>query len=155
MIDANEGITEQDTKVAGYAHEQGKACIFAVNKWDIVSKDTKTMKNFTMRVREEFAFMSYAEIIFISAKTGQRVDKLLELIKKVNEQHKRRITTGMLNDVLNEAMAMQQPPSDKGQTFKGLLRYTGCNSTADIYFIRKFKGFVPLFIFEIYRKSSA
>ncbi len=76
MIDANEGITEQDTKVAGYAHEQGKACIFAVNKWDIVSKDTKTMKNFTMRVREEFAFMSYAEIIFISAKTGQRVDKL-------------------------------------------------------------------------------
>ena len=99
MIDANEGITEQDTKVAGYAHEQGKACIFAVNKWDIVSKDTKTMKNFTMRVREEFAFMSYAEIIFISAKTGQRVDKLLELIKKVNEQHKRRITTGMLNEL--------------------------------------------------------
>ena len=118
MIDANEGITEQDTKVAGYAHEQGKACIFAVNKWDIVSKDTKTMKNFTMRVREEFAFMSYAEIIFISAKTGQRVDKLLELIKKVNEQHKRRITTGMLNDVLNEAMAKQQPPSDKGKRLK-------------------------------------
>ena len=118
MIDATEGITEQDTKVAGYAHEQGKACIFAVNKWDIVSKDTKTMKNFTMRVREEFAFMSYAEIIFISAKTGQRVDKLLELIKKVNEQHKRRITTGMLNDVLNEAMAKQQPPSDKGRRLK-------------------------------------
>ena len=118
MIDANEGITEQDTKVAGYAHEQGNACIFAVNKWDIVSKDTKTMKNFTMRVREEFAFMSYAEIIFISAKTGQRVDKLLELIKKVNEQHKRRITTGMLNDVLNEAMAKQQPPSDKGRRLK-------------------------------------
>ena len=118
MIDANEGITEQDTKVAGYAHEQGKACIFAVNKWDIVSKDTKTMKNFTMRVREEFAFMSYAEIIFISAKTGQRVDKLLELIKKVNEQHKRRITTGMLNDVLNEAMAKQQPPSDKGRRLR-------------------------------------
>ncbi len=85
---------------------------------DIVSKDTKTMKNFTMRVREEFAFMSYAEIIFISAKTGQRVDKLLELIKKVNEQHKRRITTGMLNDVLNEAMAKQQPPSDKGRRLK-------------------------------------
>ncbi len=91
---------------------------FAVNKWDIVSKDTKTMKNFTMRVREEFAFMSYAEIIFISAKTGQRVDKLLELIKKVNEQHKRRITTGMLNDALNEAMAKQQPPSDKGRRLK-------------------------------------
>ncbi len=79
----------------------------------------------------------------------------LELIKKVNEQHKRRITTGMLNDVLNEAMAKATAAVRQGQTFKGLLRYTGCNSTADIYFIRKFKGFVPLFVFEIYRKSSA
>lgn len=118
MIDASEGITEQDTKVAGYAHEQGKACIFAVNKWDIVEKNDKTMKQFRDRVREEFAFMSYASIVFISAKTGQRVDKLLEEIKKVNEQHKRRITTGMLNDVLNEATAKQQPPSDKGRRLK-------------------------------------
>ena len=118
MIDASEGITEQDTKVAGYAHEQGKACIFAVNKWDIIEKNDKTMKQFRDRVREEFAFMSYASIMFISAKTGQRVDKLLEEIKKVNEQHKRRITTGMLNDVLNEATAKQQPPTDKGRRLK-------------------------------------
>ena len=118
MIDASEGVTEQDTKVAGYAHEQGKACIFAVNKWDIVNKDDKTMKQFTDRVREAFAFMSYAKIVFISAKTGQRVNKLLEEIKLVNEQHKRRITTGMLNDVINEATHKQQPPSDKGRRLK-------------------------------------
>lgn len=118
MIDAAEGITEQDTKIAGYAHEQGKACIFAVNKWDIVDKDNNTVKNFTIRIREEFAFMSYAKIVFISAKTGQRVDKLFEEIKLVNEQHKRRITTGMLNDVLNEAIHKQQPPSDKGRRLK-------------------------------------
>lgn len=118
MIDASEGVTEQDTKVAGYAHEQGKACIFAVNKWDLIEKDNKTVKQFTDRVREMFAFMSYAKIIFISAKTGQRVNKLLEEIKLVNEQHKRRITTGMLNDVINEATHKQQPPSDKGRRLK-------------------------------------
>lgn len=118
MIDASEGISEQDTKIAGYAHEQGKACIFAVNKWDIIEKDTNTMKNFTIKVREEFAFMSYAKIVYISAKTGQRVDKLFEEIKLVNEQHKRRITTGMLNDVINEAIHKQQPPSDKGRRLK-------------------------------------
>ena len=118
MIDANEGITEQDTKIAGYAHEQGRACIFAVNKWDLVQKDDKTLRNFELRVREEFAFMSYAEIVFISAKTGQRVSKLLELIKAVNEQHKRRVKTGVLNDVINEAVAKQQPPSDKGRRLK-------------------------------------
>ena len=118
MIDGTEGITEQDTKIAGYAHEQGRACILVVNKWDIVEKDDKTMNNFKLRLREEFAYMSYAAIMFISAKTGQRVDKLLEEIKKVHEQHNRRITTGMLNDVLNEAMAKQQPPSDKGKRLK-------------------------------------
>ena len=93
MIDAYEGITEQDTKIAGYAHEQGKACIFAVNKWDIIVKNDKTMNLFRDRVRETFAFMSYAEIVFISAKTGLRINKLLEMIKEVNEQHKRIITT--------------------------------------------------------------
>lgn len=118
MIDATEGITEQDTKIAGYAHEQGKACIIAVNKWDIAEKDSKTMKEFQNRIREEFAFMSYAVIVFISAKTGKRVDKLFEEIKKVKEQFNRRITTGMLNDVLNEATAKQQPPSDKGRRLK-------------------------------------
>lgn len=118
MIDATEGITEQDTKIAGYAHEQGKACIIAVNKWDIADKDSKTMKEFQNRVREEFAFMSYAVVLFISAKTGKRVDKLFEEIKNVREQYMRRITTGMLNDVLNEATAKQQPPSDKGRRLK-------------------------------------
>ena len=118
MIDGTEGICEQDTKIAGYAHEQGKACIIAVNKWDAVEKNDKTMKEFTDRLKEEFAYMSYASLMFISAKTGQRIDKLLEEIKKVNEQHKRRITTGMLNDMLNEAMAKQQPPSDKGKRLK-------------------------------------
>lgn len=118
MIDANEGITEQDTKIAGYAHEQGKGAIFAVNKWDIISKDNSTVKNFTNRIREEFAFMPYAKIVFISAKTGQRVSKLFDEINSVNEQHKRRITTGMLNDVINEATHKQQPPSDKGRRLK-------------------------------------
>ncbi len=118
MIDAEAGVTEQDTKIAGYAHEQGRACIFAVNKWDLIEKDSKTMNNFKKRVEEEFAFMSYAPAVFISALTGQRINKLFEEIKEVNTQHKRRISTGMLNDVLNEAMLKQQPPSDKGKRLK-------------------------------------
>lgn len=118
MIDANEGITEQDTKIAGYAHEQGRACILAVNKWDMIEKETNTMNEFKHRMREEFAFMSYAPVMFISALTGQRLDKLINEIKEVNIQHKRRISTGMLNDVLNEAAAKQQPPSDKGKRLK-------------------------------------
>lgn len=118
MIDGTEGVAEQDTKIAGYADEKGKACIFVVNKWDIVTKDDKTMNRFKTRIRETFAFMSYASMMFISAKTGQRVDKLLEEIRKVNEQHKRRITTGMLNDVINEAVNKQQPPSDKGKRLR-------------------------------------
>ena len=118
MIDASEGLTEQDTKIAGYAHEQGKACIIVINKFDIVDKDGKTMNAFKVKVKEHFAYMSYAPILFISAKTGQRVEKLLEEIKEVNVQHKRRVTTGMLNDILNEAMAKQQPPSDKGKRLK-------------------------------------
>lgn len=118
MIDGSEGLTEQDTKIAGYAHEQGKACILVINKWDSVDKNDKTMNAFKIKVKEHFAYMSYAPILFISAKTGQRVDKLLEEIKEVNIQHKRRITTGMLNDILNEAMAKQQPPSDKGKRLK-------------------------------------
>lgn len=118
MMDALEGVTEQDTKIAGYAHEQGKACILVVNKWDIVEKDSKTMDSFKMRIKEGFAYMQYAPVMFISAKTGQRVDNLLEMIKSVNEQHKRRISTGMLNDLLTEATQKQQPPSDKGKRLK-------------------------------------
>lgn len=118
MIDGTEGVAEQDTKIAGYADEQGKACIFVINKWDIVKKDDKTMNRFKIRIRETFAFMQYASMMFISAKTGLRVDKLLAEIKQVNEQHKRRITTGMLNDVINEAVNKQQPPADKGKRLR-------------------------------------
>lgn len=118
MIDANEGVTEQDTKIAGYAHEQGKACVIAVNKWDTVEKDGKTMKAFTERVREGLAYMQYAPVVFISAKTGQRIEKLFNEISEANIQHKRRISTGMLNDILNDAMARQQPPSDKGKRLR-------------------------------------
>ena len=127
MIDANEGVTEQDTKIAGYAHEQGRACVIAINKWDTVEKDGKTMKAFTERVREGLAYMQYAPVVFISAKTGQRIDKLFEEISEANIQHKRRISTGMLNDILNDAMARQQPPSDKG---KRLRIYYGTQASA-------------------------
>ena len=118
MIDGIEGIAEQDTKIAGYADEQGKACIFVINKWDIVKKNDKTMNEFKYKIRETFAFMSYASIMFTSAVTGRNIPALLEEIKKVNEQHKRRITTGMLNDVINEAINKQQPPSDKGKRLR-------------------------------------
>lgn len=118
MLDAEEGVTEQDTKIAGYAHEKGKACIIAVNKWDIIEKDSKTLNSFKLRVQEGFAFMSYAPVVFISAKTGQRLDKLLEEVKLANAEHKRRISTGMLNDILSDAVSKQQPPSDKGKRLK-------------------------------------
>ncbi len=118
MIDAEEGFTEQDSKVAGYAHEQGKASIIAVNKWDAVEKDTGTMDEYTRTLKEKFAFMSYAPFIFISAKTGQRVDKLFPMINSVNAQNCMRVTTGMLNDVLSYATTRVQPPSDKGRRLK-------------------------------------
>ena len=118
MIDATEGFTEQDSKVAGYAHEQGKACIIAVNKWDAIEKDDKTMQNFEKELEVDFAFMSYAPFVFISAKTGQRIDRLFDLIKYVHTQNTMRISTGMLNDVLADATARVQPPSDKGKRLK-------------------------------------
>ncbi|NLP00232.1 MAG: ribosome biogenesis GTPase Der [Clostridiaceae bacterium] len=118
MIDANEGVTEQDTKIAGYAHEQGKASIIAVNKWDTITKETGTLEEYRKKVIQSLEFMSYAPIVFISAKTGQRVDRLLELIEYVNNQASFRVQTGMLNDVLNDAIAMVQPPSDKGKRLK-------------------------------------
>ena len=118
MIDAVEGFTEQDSKVAGIAHEQGKACIIAVNKWDAVEKDGKTMDSYRKKLMNDFSFMSYAPIIFISAKTGQRLDRLFELIKFVDEQNAMRISTGKLNDVLAAATARVQPPTDKGRRLK-------------------------------------
>ncbi len=118
MIDGVDGFTEQDSKVAGLALEQGKACIIAVNKWDIVDKDGKTMDAYRKKLMTDFSFMSYAPIIFISAKTGQRVDRLFELIKYVYTQNTMRISTGMLNDILADATARVQPPSDKGKRLK-------------------------------------
>lgn len=118
MIDANEGYTEQDSKVAGYAHEQGKACVIAVNKWDSIEKTDKTMNEFKKKLEVDFSFMSYAPFVFISALTGQRIDKLFEMIKYTAEQNARRITTGMLNDLLSYATARVQPPSDKGKRLK-------------------------------------
>ena len=118
MIDGTEGFTEQDSKVAGYAHDQGKACIIAVNKWDAVEKDDKTMQEYQKKLEVDFSFMPYAPFIFISAKTGQRTQKLYELITYVREQNCRRIQTGLLNDMLAEATAKVQPPSDKGKRLK-------------------------------------
>ena len=118
MIDATEGFTEQDSKVAGIAHELGKASIIAVNKWDLVEKDGKTMDSFRKKLMNDFSFMSYAPIIFISAKTGQRIDRLFELIKYVDTQNAMRISTGKLNDVLASATARVQPPTDKGKRLK-------------------------------------
>jgi GTP-binding protein len=118
MIDAVEGVTEQDTKIAGYAHEQGKASIIVVNKWDLVEKDTGTLEEYRKTVLEKLGFMLYAPVMFISAKTGQRVDKIYELVKYVANQAALRISTGVLNDLLNEAIAMVQPPSDKGRRLK-------------------------------------
>lgn len=118
MIDGVEGFTEQDSKVAGIALEQGKACIIVVNKWDIVEKSGNTMDKYRKKLMNDFSFMSFAPIIFISAKTGQRIDRLFELIKYVNTQNSMRISTGMLNDVLAEATARTQPPTDKGKRLK-------------------------------------
>ena len=118
MIDATEGVTEQDTKVAGLAHEAGKASIIVINKWDLVEKDDKTMDQMKTKVRQDLAFMTYAPILFISAKTGQRVDKLFDMIDYVSNQASIRITTGMLNNVLEDAQTRVQPPSDKGRRLK-------------------------------------
>ena len=118
MIDATEGVTEQDAKIAGIAHERGKGVIIAVNKWDAIEKNDKTIYKFTNKVREILSYMPYAEILFISAKTGQRVPKLFETIDMVLENQTLRIQTGVLNEIMTEAVAMQQPPSDKGKRLK-------------------------------------
>ena len=118
MIDGVDGFTEQDSKVAGLALEEGKACIIAVNKWDIVEKDGQTMDNYRKKLMNDFSFMPYAPIIFISAKTGQRLDRLFELINYVRTQNTMRISTGKLNDILADATARVQPPSDKGKRLK-------------------------------------
>ena len=118
VIDAEEGVTEQDAKIAGIAHERGKAMIIAVNKWDLVEKDNHTVKEFSDQIRQTLAFAPYAEILFVSAKSGQRLTKLYDLIDAVSENHARRVPTGLLNEVLTQAMVMQQPPSDKGKLLR-------------------------------------
>jgi len=118
VIDANEGLTEQDTKIAGYAHDNGKASIIIVNKWDLIEKEDKTYLKFEERIRNGLSFMTYAPILLISAKTGKRINKIFDLIKVAHENHSMRITTGVLNDIVNEAILMNQPPSDKGKRLK-------------------------------------
>lgn len=118
VIDAKEGVTEQDAKIAGIAHERGKGIIVAVNKWDAIEKDNSSVKKFTDRIRNTLSFMPYADIMFISAKTGQRIQKLYDEIDTVLDSSKRRVATGVLNEILSEATAMQQPPTDKGKRLR-------------------------------------
>lgn len=118
VIDATEGVTEQDAKIAGIAHENGKGIIIAVNKWDAIEKNDKTVYEYTNKVRQILSFMQYAEIMFISAKTGQRLPKLFDMIDMVIENHTMRIETGVVNEIMAEAVAMQQPPSDKGKRLR-------------------------------------
>ena len=118
VIDAKEGITEQDTKVAGIAHDEGKACVFVINKWDLIEKDNKTLGNYTKDVKEKFPFMMYAPVIFVSAKTNQRMNKILETVEYVASEHAKRVSTSALNDVIGEAVMLNQPPSDKGKRLK-------------------------------------
>ncbi len=118
VIDAVEGVTEQDAKIAGIAHERGKAVIIAVNKWDLIEKDDRTVREFTARIRQILSFLSYAELIFISAQTGQRLIKLYELIDIVRDSQNLRIQTGVLNEIIAQACVMQQPPSDKGKSLR-------------------------------------
>ena len=136
MIDAVEGFTEQDSKIAGIALEAGKACIVAVNKWDAVEKDSDTMKEYKQKLSVDFSFMSYAPVLFISAKTGQRLDKLFELIAFVHSQNSMRISTGKLNEVLAEATARVQPPTDKGKRLK-------------IYYMTQASTRPPAFVFFV------
>ena len=118
VIDATEGVTEQDAKIAGIAHDRGKGIIIAVNKWDLIEKNDKTIYKFTNQVREVLSYMSYAELVFISAKTGQRLPKIFDVLGMVIENHALRVQTGVLNEILTEAVAMKQPPSDKGKRLK-------------------------------------
>lgn len=142
VIDAKEGVTEQDAKIAGIAHDRGKAVVIAVNKWDAVEKDDKTIYKFTENVRNVLSFMPYAEIVFISALTGQRLNKLFETIDIVRESQDRRVGTGALNEILAEAVAMQQPPNDKGRFLK-------------LYYITQVANRPPTFVIFVNDKELA
>ncbi len=140
MLDANDGVTEQDTKIAGYANDQGKALVIAVNKWDSIEKETNTMERLRKDIQHELAFISFAPIVFISAKEGTRLQQLMAAVKEAADENKRRISTGMLNDVLNEATARVQPPSDKGRRLK-------------IYYMTQASTQPPTFVFFVNRKD--
>lgn len=140
MLDAADGVTEQDTKIAGYANDQGKALVIAVNKWDAIEKETNTMENLRKDIQHELAFISFAPIVFISAKEGIRLPQLMSAVKAADEENRRRISTGMLNDVLNEATARVQPPSDKGRRLK-------------IYYMTQASAQPPTFVFFVNRKD--
>jgi GTP-binding protein len=140
LIDAVEGVSEQDAKIAGIAHDRGKAVIIAVNKWDAVEKDDKTIYRVTEKVRNVLSYMPYAEIIFISALTGQRLHKLFDVIDMVSENHAMRVATGVLNEIMAEAVAMQQPPSDKGKRLK-------------LYYITQVSVKPPTFVIFVNKKE--
>lgn len=140
VIDANEGVTEQDAKIAGIAHERGKGIIIAVNKWDAIEKNDKTMNEFTNKIKDTLSFLSYAEILFVSAVTGQRLNKLYELIDAIIESQTMRVPTGVLNEILTEAVALQQPPSDKGKRLR-------------IYYITQVSVKPPTFVMFVNDKS--
>ena len=150
VIDAVEGVTEQDAKIAGIAHERGKAVIVAVNKWDAIEKNNHTMKKFTGRVREVLSFMPYAEILYISAMTGQRFTKLYETIDIVNENHSMRIATGVLNEIMAEAVALQQPPFRQGKEAQTLLHYPSVGETAYLCYLCQRQGIDAFFLYEVY-----
>ncbi|NLY11891.1 MAG: ribosome biogenesis GTPase Der [Firmicutes bacterium] len=140
MLDATEGVTEQDKKIAGYAHEKGRGVIIAVNKWDLVEKDSNTMREFEETIRTEVAFINYAPVMFISALTGQRINRLLDLVKVVAEQRSLRIPTGKLNQIIQDAVAMHQTPSDKGVRLK-------------IFYVTQAQVSPPVFIIHVNRSD--
>ena len=140
MVDAEEGITDQDEKIAGLAHEAGKAIVIVINKWDLIEKNDKTMKEFTAQIRQSLKFIDYAPIIFVSVKNGQRIDKMIELVKKVNEAHNMHIKTGALNEVISEAVMMKQPPVAKNRLLK-------------IYYVTQPTTKPPTFIFFVNDES--
>lgn len=155
MIDATEGVSEQDAKIAGIAHDRGRGLIIAVNKWDAIEKDNHTVKEYTKKVRDILSFVPYAEIIFISALTGQRTKKIFDLLETVIENHAMRIQTGVLNEILMEAVALQQPPSDKGKRLK--LFYMTQVSTKPptfVLFVNK-KRTDAFFVSAVYRKPDS
>ncbi|WP_461370544.1 ribosome biogenesis GTPase Der, partial [Candidatus Darwinibacter acetoxidans] len=140
MIDGTEGLTEQDKRIAGYAHEQGRGVILAVNKWDLVPKETNTMRDFERELKEQLLFLDYAPVVFISAATGQRINQLLELCLTVNEARNMRLSTGRVNEIIQDAVAMNQPPSDKGVPLK-------------IYYGAQVQVQPPVFILHVNRKD--